>query len=804
MEESEEGIVEGREECMVSPTGGEPTIRKAHFIKPSTDSITEPFSKLHFLSLSSFPAAFNPKNCALEVNFNGWRYPQKDWTAWVEKMASLHESTWKKAGIHEAIITSTYTIPRSDDLVFGVAERWFDETKSFIFPWGEATITLEDIMILGGFSVLGFPVFYALETDELKETMEKLENARTEFSRTPAKKARHLPWMKKFMDTNSEIEHEAFLALWLSRFVFPSGLKLITKSILPIAIHLARGTRIALAPAVLASIYRDLSMLKAVFVSRRELVDHEKIRGHRLATINIWSPFQLVQVWTSERFLELRPKPNLIRNGEPRLARWHDLKSKVKNVRSVLDLATGGFEWRPYVKTLTNWKFPKFYDERGMWVSVDSGLNDELSVFAQCLRVSELVGLDHVEQYLPHRVALQFGLDQDLPGFVARSDGSPEIAWDNYSRPVGGGTLYIPSRFYEADVTTRYLEWWKESASSLQEPGDFSGSFNISPLLGMVVNATSTFGIACALNLKRKTEVDIVGAPSKILKSSAHSSKIKEDNCVSIPLLSPPKSFQGAIGCSEETRKPIIAASPLDLDSYSSENSIVVLEAKKSENSNSVLAKPPFRTSKEVLHFGVQKKLDTSCTPPAFPPKGKIAEANGSFDEDDMTTGEVIRSFSKQDCDCEKPRDPESHSLYSVTEAQLTLSGMAMLKSRNKLEIVEYRELRNNGNSSHPCQGLLSSTTESRCSRCKQLLTASSEKFKPNDSATGGSKISIPTVFESRAENPIMDNSGSPDSEKEDGNSYIVQMSGLDLDTWIIKLEGMVARLKAIRSGSKV
>jgi hypothetical protein len=31
------------------------------------------------------------------------------------------------------------------------------------------------------------------------------------------------------------------------------------------------------------------------------------------------------------------------------------------------------------------------------------------------LRVSELVGFDAIEQYLPHRVAMQFGMDHDVP-----------------------------------------------------------------------------------------------------------------------------------------------------------------------------------------------------------------------------------------------------------------------------------------------------------------------------------------------------------------------------------------------------
>ncbi|KAJ0091567.1 hypothetical protein Patl1_13460 [Pistacia atlantica] len=76
--------------------------------------------------------------------------------------------------------------------------------------------------------------------------------------------------MKKFMDSGSEIEHEAFPALWFSRFVL-SPYNLIVKFVFPIAVHLARGTRIALAPAILASIYKDLSSLKEKIVALTKL-----------------------------------------------------------------------------------------------------------------------------------------------------------------------------------------------------------------------------------------------------------------------------------------------------------------------------------------------------------------------------------------------------------------------------------------------------------------------------------------------------------------------------------------------------
>ncbi|XP_045809864.1 uncharacterized protein LOC123904221 [Trifolium pratense] len=177
--------------------------------------------------------------------------------------------------------------------------------------------------------------------------------------------------------------------------------------------------------------------------------------------VNVQSPIYLVQVWVWERFKNLQPQPKLINNGDHVLLRWHKVKAlKIDNVRFALDSAVDDFLWRPYVRSAD--KCGVFYPNDEFWIC-KKDLGKEMLSFVICLRVCELVGFESVEQYLPHRVAMQFGMDQDVPSYVPRFNATKAIAWKNYCRPISDKKLYFPPRFFEADVTTRYPKWWKKS-----------------------------------------------------------------------------------------------------------------------------------------------------------------------------------------------------------------------------------------------------------------------------------------------------------------------------------------------------
>ncbi|XP_019095053.1 PREDICTED: uncharacterized protein LOC109130209 [Camelina sativa] len=458
-DQEDEQIVQVREALMCPDGEKFEILRTARFLNYTTTSILD--DDVFELPLDAFVSRPEGFDLEAKVSFSGWGSPSLNWIEWVNAMAELHEKVWKKSGVYEAILSSRYQIKRHDDLF--MAEKWCIETNTFVFPWGEATVTLEDMIVLGGFSVTGNNALAPVKRGGMKEVEEKMKAAKRGIEANLEKRCSVSSWMKDMMNSGSDIEHEAFMVSWLARFVFPSSGDVLRDKLFPAAIQLAQGVRLCLAPAVLATIYRDLGVLKVHLngCSERE-------------TLVVKSPFQFVQVWALERFMSLQPpgQPSQLKPGEPRIARWHyhgagqDVYGYPEDIRAVLDSAKESFDYRPYTKPVNNFKFPKFYVEDDCWVRVKS--DETVVAFGRCLRFAKLVGLDCVELYHPHRVALQFGYDQDVPGVVPARSETPELAWKDYIRPIADGMLYFPARLHEADVSVRYVRWWKPSVAELQ------------------------------------------------------------------------------------------------------------------------------------------------------------------------------------------------------------------------------------------------------------------------------------------------------------------------------------------------
>ncbi|KAM7250216.1 hypothetical protein ACFE04_022099 [Oxalis oulophora] len=348
-------IIEKRSERVFSLNGGEPYVKVCNFIKPCGVSNNNNNEKV----ISPAPVLPKPtSNSKLEalyakVKFKGRHSsPEEKWKTWVLSLHSKHHLTWKQAGIEKPILSSLHKIVKQNDVILKVADRWCPDTNTFIFPCGESTLTLEDMLVLGGFSVLGHSVSTARILDDDDVLLMIRENALIKalktLIRTSGKRyCGNYTWMEHFMGTGKELEHEAFLVFWLLRFVFPKDA--IRRDIFPIAIRLSKGHRLALGPAVLASIYRDLRQLKHYILSNKN--------GFRSNSkpLYLWAPLQLVQLWVWERFPTLSPKPCSIKPSEPRVARWVFIhKLKVKQAGLSINNVGGEFSWRPYTAVTFN------------------------------------------------------------------------------------------------------------------------------------------------------------------------------------------------------------------------------------------------------------------------------------------------------------------------------------------------------------------------------------------------------------------------------------------------------------------
>ena len=131
-----------------------------------------------------------------------------------------------------------------------------------------------------------------LQSLELVEIVEYLENARGEL--IISKINNRSRWLNYFMNSGKDYEHEAFLSLCLSRFVFPC---IVGSPIFSIDVNMARGMRLVLSPGVLPSIYRDLGLLRMVMIETGRR-NKDIVEIHKL---NLWLSLFFVQVWAWER-----------------------------------------------------------------------------------------------------------------------------------------------------------------------------------------------------------------------------------------------------------------------------------------------------------------------------------------------------------------------------------------------------------------------------------------------------------------------------------------------------------------------
>lgn len=250
--DEETPLVEESTAAIISRAGAAAVARSACFLLPRAGATAAALP-------GCAPCAGPVLGDGHRVEFCGWPCSSALWRRWVERLRPRHEPLWREVGILDAVLATAAACPVRRDgwLVLQLAAFWCGATSSFAFPWGEATVTLEDAAVLGGLPLLGAPVTARLP-GTLAGDDAALEAVRAALHRSKCKNSTYSTWLHHFLgrdggdgdgeDTEAEaqslLEHGAFLATWLSLYVLPAPpFKAVRPQVFPLAARPERGAR---------------------------------------------------------------------------------------------------------------------------------------------------------------------------------------------------------------------------------------------------------------------------------------------------------------------------------------------------------------------------------------------------------------------------------------------------------------------------------------------------------------------------------------------------------------------------------
>lgn len=214
--------------------------------------------------------------------WKSWSYPSKMWINWVDRLEKEKGEKWRNAGIYDAIQLSKIDIPFDKNLLYAALCFWSISSNSFHFNFGMMGPTVLDIVALTGLRPHGEDISAILCSPKSTFTLPRGENGK----RLSYGKFLELSMKKGDVTEN---EHISFLIMWLCKYVFCNGSGRVTKECSELAIALAEGRKLALAPFVLSHLYRGC----------RDLV----LRRFGCAG----GPFWILQLWLQSYFPEYGP-----------------------------------------------------------------------------------------------------------------------------------------------------------------------------------------------------------------------------------------------------------------------------------------------------------------------------------------------------------------------------------------------------------------------------------------------------------------------------------------------------------------
>jgi hypothetical protein len=179
-------------------------------------------------------------------------YGNEDYIAWLDRVQVGYGDFWKDSGIYELIQLSRVGPKYQQEMIIAAMHFFESSTNTFHFECGMMTPTLFDVAAITGLS----PVGDAYDPAKTTQSIEFDYKEKT---------------FKKYIQENhqageeevSDIEHIAFLTLWLSHYIFCSKSLQVAKKFIPMAIQLHQGQQFGLGRLVLGCLYESMQSLSA-------------------------------------------------------------------------------------------------------------------------------------------------------------------------------------------------------------------------------------------------------------------------------------------------------------------------------------------------------------------------------------------------------------------------------------------------------------------------------------------------------------------------------------------------------------
>ncbi|CAL2271161.1 unnamed protein product [Prunus armeniaca] len=385
----------------------------------------------------------------------------KGWSEWVDQELKNPSTcdilSW--AGVLDAIfISKACDIHIEARMLRHVVRRWSTETHTFICSWGEFTPTLEDVATIFHLPLCGSqdPFHIVLTTkDKLK-----FEALRKGAPTSPSTSLRFSNWIQFFGDGNQDepCRIVAFVSLWLGRFLFCDfSQDCLHERIFPLALAIARGSMIPLAPMFLGHLYRLLDQILFLEKGTAGTMAVETFVNSSFLQIFLWLRFKGIKVsplpYPKARSPVDSDAGSYVLGNLPLICRWsRRMQRKGQKILELLD-DVEQFIFRPYCALSEGFRSIPLYADSDVLMEAlamptqGCRLRREALLSAACLPLPTF-GDDHSDvsvHYSPYRVRRQLGFDQGVPSRPNHGDSLTlhRVFWTGDSVPGDGRPLAL-------------------------------------------------------------------------------------------------------------------------------------------------------------------------------------------------------------------------------------------------------------------------------------------------------------------------------------------------------------------------